>query len=57
MFFLRCRRLGNDMTEMFKMIYGIDKVNLGKVFCIDEDKRIRKYSLCLKIRRHVKLGY
>ena len=38
---------------MFKMICGIDKVNLGKLFCIDEDERTRKHSLCLKIRRHV----
>ena len=41
------------MIEMFKMIHGIDKVNLGKLFCIDEDERTRKHSLCLKIRRHV----
>ena len=51
MFSLR-HRTGN-IIEMFKMIYGIEKVNLGKLFCIDEDKRTRKYSLCLKIRRHV----
>ena len=35
------------------MIHGIDKLNLGKIFCIDEDGRTRKHSLCLKIRRHV----
>ena len=27
------------MFEVFKMIHGIDKVNLGKIFCIDEDGR------------------
>ena len=53
MFSLRCRRLRGDMIEVFKMIHGIDKVNLGKLFCIDEDERTRKHSLCLQIRRHV----
>ena len=28
MFSLRCRRLKGDMMEMFKMIRGIDEVNL-----------------------------
>ena len=51
MFSLRRRRLRGDMIEVFKMICGIGKVN--KLFCIDEDKRTRKHSLCLKIRRHV----
>ena len=32
MFSLRRRRLRGDMIEMFKMIQGIDKVNLGKLF-------------------------
>ena len=36
-FSLRRRRLKGDMTEVFKMYHGIDKVNLGKLFCIDED--------------------
>ena len=53
MFSLRRRRLRGDIIEVFKMIRCIDKVNLGKVFCIDEDERPRKHSLCLKIRRHV----
>ena len=48
-FSLRRRRLRGDI----KMIHGIDKVNLEKLFCIDEDRRTRKYRLCLKIRRHV----
>ena len=30
------------MIEVFKMINSTDKVNLGKLFCIDEDKRTRK---------------
>ena len=33
MFSLRHRRLRGDMTGMFKMIRGIDKVNLAKLFC------------------------
>ena len=53
MFSLRRRRLSDDMIEVFKMILSIGKVNLGKLFCIDEDERIRKHSLCIKIRRRV----
>ena len=53
MFSLRRRRLRGDTIEMFKMIHGMGKVNLGKLFCIDEDGRTRKHSLCLEIRRHV----
>ena len=53
MFSLRRRKLNGDMIELFKMIHVIDKVNLRKLFYIDEDGRARKYSLCLKIRRHV----
>ena len=34
---LKHRGLRGDMFEVFKMIHGIDKVNLGKLFCIDED--------------------
>ena len=45
MFLLRCRRLKGDMIEVFKMIHGIDKGNLGKHFCIDEDERIRKHNI------------
>ena len=52
MFSLRHRRF-RDMIEVFKMIHGIDKVNLGKLFCINKNKRTRKYCLCLKIKRHV----
>ena len=32
MFFLRHRQLKGDMIEVFKMIHGINKVNLGKLF-------------------------
>ena len=53
MFSRRRRRLRVDMIEVFKMIHGIDRVNLGKLLCIDEDRRTREHSLCLKIRRHV----
>ena len=40
------------MTEVFKMIHGIDKENLGRLFYINVDERTRK-QLCLKTRRHV----
>ena len=53
MFSLSHRRLRGDMIAVFKMIQGIGKVNLGNHFCIDEDRRARKHSLCLKIRKHV----
>ena len=39
MFSLRRRRLRGDMIEMFKMIHGMDKGNIRKVFCIVEDGR------------------
>ena len=42
---LRHRRLGGDMIQVFKMIHGIDRENLGKLFCIDEGGRTRKCSL------------
>ena len=32
MFSLRHRRLRGDMIEMFKIIHGIDKVNLWRFF-------------------------
>ena len=44
MFSLRLRRLRGDMIEVFKMIHGVDKVNLGNLFCIDEVERTRKHS-------------
>ena len=37
--FLRSRRLRGGMIKVFNMNRGIDKVNLGKIFCIDEDRR------------------
>ena len=43
MFLLRHRRLEVYMIEVFKMIHSIDKVNMGDLFCIDEDRRIRKF--------------
>ena len=48
MFSFRRMRHRGDMVEVFKMVLGIDDVNLRKPFCIDEDGRTRKYSLCLK---------
>ena len=53
MFFLRHRGLWSDVIEVFKMILGIDKVNLRKHFYIKGDGRTRKYSLSLKIERQV----
>ena len=53
MFSLRRRRLKGDMIEVFKITHGINRVKLGKLFCLDEDERTRKYSLCLKMRRYV----
>ena len=53
MFSSRRRRLRFDVIEVFKIIHGIDKVNQGKFFCIDEDGRTRRHSLCLEIRKHV----
>ena len=45
MFSLRCRRLRGDIIEVFKMIYGIAKVNLGRRFYIDVDGKTRTHSL------------
>ena len=53
MFSLSRRRLRKKMIEVLKIIHGMDKVNLGKLFCIDEDERTRKHSLYLKIRSPV----
>ena len=44
MFSLRRRRVRGDMSEVFKIIHGIEKVNLGKLFCINEDRGTRKHS-------------
>ena len=41
------------MIEVLKMIHGSDKVNLGKLFYVDEDRRTRGHGFCLKIKRHV----
>ena len=40
-FSLRGRRFKGDMNEVFKMIHGIDKVNLEKLFCRDGDGRTK----------------
>ena len=53
MFSLRHRRLRGDMTEAFKMIHGIDKINVRKLLCVNKDGRTRAYGYCLKIRRYV----
>ena len=49
MFSLRHRRLKGDMIEVFKMTQGIDKVNRGKLFFINEYGKTRRHSLRLKI--------
>ena len=51
MFSLRLRRPRGGMIGVFKMIHGIEKVNLGKLLCLFEEEKTRKHSLCLKIRR------
>ena len=28
--------------QAFKMIHGIDELNIGRFFCMDEDERTRK---------------
>ena len=48
MFSLRRRRLRSDMTEVLKMIHSIDKVNLGRLFYINEDERTRKQFMFKK---------
>ena len=48
---LRRRRLRDDMTEVFKMIRGIDKLNLEKHFCMDEDGRTRGHAFVYKLKR------
>ena len=53
MFSLKQRRLRGDMIGMFKMILDMDKVNLRRFFCINEDERTRKQCLFLKIIKHV----
>ena len=35
------------------MIHGIDKVNLGELFYVDEDRRTRRYSFYFKIKRRL----
>ena len=41
------------MIKMFKMIHGIDEVNLEQIFCVNEDRRTRGDGFCLKLKRHV----
>ena len=43
-FSLRHRKLRGDMNEVFNMIHGIDKVNLRKLFGIDEGGRTIKHN-------------
>ena len=38
---------------MIKVIQGMKKINLGKLFSMNEDGRTRKHSISLKIRRIV----
>ena len=45
MFSLRHRRFKDVISEMFKMIHGTGKLNLGKLFCIDKDGRTSKHNL------------
>ena len=51
------------MIEVFKVIHGIDRINLGKLFCIDEDGRTRKQLKDSKVEKFIirgkteKVGY
>ena len=45
---VRRRRLRCDIIEVFKRIHGIEKVNIRKLFCIDENGRTRKHSFSLE---------
>ena len=40
------------MIEVFKIIHGIDKVNLRKLFSMDEDRRTGGHDFHLKIKRY-----
>ena len=53
MFSLRCRRLKGGMIEVFKMIYGIDKLNLEKFFFVQMRMKGQENSLFKNLRRHV----
>ena len=53
MFSLRCKSLRGDMIEVIKMIHGIDKANLRKIVCMDEDRRTREHGFYFKIKRHI----
>ena len=53
MFSLKRRRVRGDMIEVYKMLNGLDKVDLGRLFVVDQGDRTRKHSFHLKIRRHV----
>ena len=33
------------MIEVFKLVHGIEKLNLGKPFCINDNERTRKHGL------------
>ena len=41
------------MIEVFKVIHGIDKVNLEKLFCMNENRRTRWLGFYLKIKSYV----
>ena len=51
MFSLRCTRLRDDI-EVFKIIHGIDKINVGKLFCIDVKKLREKGPSEKRSRNH-----
>ena len=53
LFSLKKRRLRGDMIEVYKMINGIDKVHLDKLFEFSNDDRLRRNEYHLKIKSHV----
>ena len=44
MYSLEDIRLIVDVIKISKIVHGIDKVNLRKDFCVNEDRGIRKHT-------------
>ena len=42
------------MIELYKMIHGIDQVNLNQLFIFSNDTRLRRHNYHLKIKSHSK---
>ena len=53
LFSLAKRRLRGDMIEVYKIIHGIDKVDLSNLFVFNDDDRLRKHNFHIRIKRHI----